>query len=60
MLVDAVPGPGAGERWFYNGTLTGRTLQAARLAMREADAPFSIWYYLTTGDAPDSLGNVDR
>ena len=53
-LVDGTPAPGAAARWFYEDTLTGRTLERARNAMRESGAPFSVWYYLTTVD-PDWL-----
>jgi D-proline reductase (dithiol) PrdB len=51
-LVDDVPGPGAAEAWFYGTTATGTALHAARHRMREAGAPFPLWYYLVTG-APD-------
>jgi len=49
-IVDAAPGPGAAEAWFYGATATGRVLRAARRALRDAEAPFPIWYYLTTGE----------
>jgi hypothetical protein len=51
-LVDGVPGAGAAEAWFYGTTATGAALRAARDRMREADAPFPLWYYLVTGE-PD-------
>jgi D-proline reductase (dithiol) PrdB len=41
------PVPGVAETWFLDDTATGRTLRAARDAMRAADAPFPLWYYLT-------------
>ena len=51
-LVDGVPGAGAAEAWFSGTTATGAALRAARDRMREADAPFPLWYYLVTGE-PD-------
>ena len=44
----AAPEPGVAEAWFLGDTATGRTLRAARAAMRAADAPFPLWHYLTT------------
>ena len=41
------PSPGGAEAWFLRETATGRTLRAARDAMRAADAPFPLWYYVT-------------
>jgi D-proline reductase (dithiol) PrdB len=51
-LIDGVPRAGAAEAWFYGATATGAALRAARDRMREADAPFPLWYYLVTGE-PD-------
>lgn len=42
------PAAGVAAAWFLDATATGRTLRAARDAMRAADAPFPLWYYLTT------------
>ncbi|MFA5884988.1 MAG: hypothetical protein WDA60_14145 [Acidimicrobiia bacterium] len=44
----AAPEPGVAEAWFLGDTATGRTLRAARDAMRTAEAPFPLWYYLTS------------
>jgi len=51
-LTDGVPDAGAAEAWFFGATATGAALRAARDRMREADAPFPLWYYLVTGE-PD-------
>ena len=48
-LADAPPGPWAAERWFYDETEAGKTLLAARRAMREAEAPFPMWFYMAPG-----------
>jgi hypothetical protein len=48
-LADGPPGPWAAERWFYDVTEGGRTLMAARRAMKEAEAPFPIWFYMAPG-----------
>ena len=48
-LVDVVPGPGQAEAWFYDVTAAGRTVLAARRAMRDAGAPFPLWFYLCRG-----------
>jgi hypothetical protein len=42
------PAAGVAAAWFLDATATGRTLRAARDAMRAADAPFPLWYYLTS------------
>ncbi|MFQ5696725.1 MAG: hypothetical protein ACE5IL_00370 [Myxococcota bacterium] len=48
-LADGPPAPWAAERWFYDETETGRTLLAARRAMRAAEVPFPIWFYMAPG-----------
>ena len=48
-LVDVAPGPGQAEAWFYDVSAAGRTILAARRAMREAGAPFPFWFYLSRG-----------
>lgn len=48
-LADGPPGPWAVERWFYDETEAGRTLLAARRALRAAEAPFPIWFYMAPG-----------
>jgi len=46
--TDPAPAVGVAEAWFLGSTATGRTLRVAREAMRATDAPFPLWYYLTT------------
>ncbi len=48
-LASGPPGPWAVERWFYDETEAGRVLLAARRAMREAEAPFPMWFYMASG-----------
>lgn len=48
-VADGPPGPWAVERWFYDETEAGRALLAARRAMRDADAPFPLWFYMAPG-----------
>lgn len=45
-LVDHVPAARASETWFFHTTEGGRTIMAAREAMRAAEAPFPVWFYL--------------
>ena len=45
-LVDVVPHAGAAEAWFYEHTEAGRTLLAARRAMKDSGAPFALWFYM--------------
>ena len=48
-LADGPPGPWAVERWFYDTTEAGKTLLAARRAMKAADAPQPLWFYMAPG-----------
>lgn len=48
-LVDVAPEPGQAEVWFYDVTAAGRAVLAARRAMRDAGAPFPLWFYLSRG-----------
>jgi hypothetical protein len=49
-LVDGpVPAGRAMEDWFFERTEAGRTVLAARTAIREAGAKFPIWFYMTPG-----------
>jgi hypothetical protein len=45
-LADGPPGPWAAERWFFDETEAGKTVLAARRAMKAAEAPFPIWFYM--------------
>jgi hypothetical protein len=49
-LVDGpAPGGRAMEDWFFERTEAGRTVLAARAAMRDAGVKFPIWFYMTPG-----------
>lgn len=43
------PGGRAVEDWFFEHTDAGRTMLAARSAMRDAGAKFPVWFYMTPG-----------
>jgi hypothetical protein len=45
-LAGHVPGARAAESWLYRVTETGKVLRQAQQVMREADAPFPLWFYL--------------
>ena len=36
----------ATEAWFYESTEAGKTLMAARAAIKEQEAPFPLWFYM--------------
>lgn len=48
-LSDGPPAPWAAERWFYDVTEAGRAVIAARRAMKDAKAPFPLWFYMAPG-----------
>ena len=49
-LVDGPPPGGrAAEAWFHESTEAGKTVLAARAAIKEAGAPFPMWFYMTPG-----------
>jgi hypothetical protein len=49
-LVDGPPPGGRqAEAWFYERTEAGRTVLAARAAMRSDEAPFPVWFYMAPG-----------
>ena len=41
------PGGRAIEAWFHETTAAGATVLAARAAMKDAGAPFPLWFYMT-------------
>ena len=51
-LADGPPGPWAAERWFYDVTQAGQAVIAARRAMKGAEAPFPLWFYMAPGARP--------
>jgi hypothetical protein len=49
-LVDGpAPGGRAAEAWFFEATEAGRTVLAARAAIKEQGAPHPVWFYMTPG-----------
>lgn len=44
------PGGRAMEDWFFTRTEAGRTVLAARAAIRESGAKFPVWFYMTPGN----------
>ena len=49
-LVDGPPPGGrAAEAWFFEQTEAGRTVLAARAAIKEQGAPHPVWFYMTPG-----------
>lgn len=45
-LADHVPAARAAETWFHHHTAAGQVLMAARQAIKEAGAPFAVWFYM--------------
>lgn len=43
------PGARSAEAWFWEKTEAGRTMMAARMALKEQDAPFPFWFYMAPG-----------
>jgi hypothetical protein len=49
-LVDGPPPGGrAMEDWFFDHTQAGKTMLAARTAIRESGGKFPVWFYMTPG-----------
>lgn len=48
-LVDGAPAGRAAEAWFYEETETGKVVMAARSAIKDADGPFPVWFYMAPG-----------
>jgi hypothetical protein len=46
LMTGPAPGGRAAEAWFFEGTEAGRTLMAARAALRDQEAPFPFWFYM--------------
>lgn len=45
-LADHVPGARSAESWFAGETQAGTLMHAAQQAMKDAKAPFPLWFYL--------------
>ena len=49
-LVTGPPPEGrAAEAWFFESTEAGKTMLAARTAMKQQEAPFPFWFYMAPG-----------
>ncbi len=49
-LVDGPPPGGrAAEAWFFEQTEAGKTVLAARAAIKDQGAPHPVWFYMTPG-----------
>ncbi len=49
-LVDGPPPGGrAAEAWFFEATEAGRTVMAARAAIKEQGGPHPVWFYMAPG-----------
>ncbi len=44
-----VPDGRAAEAWFYESTEAGKTVMAARQAIKDQDGPFPAWFYMSPG-----------
>ena len=46
LVTGPMPGGRAAEAWFYEATEAGKTVMAARTALKDAEAPFPLWFYM--------------
>ena len=46
LATGPTPGGRAAEAWFFEATEAGKTMLAARAAMKEQEAPFPVWFYM--------------
>jgi len=49
LATGPTPGGRAAEAWFHQETEAGKTLMAARAALKEQEAPFPMWFYMAPG-----------
>lgn len=49
LVTGPPPGGRAAEAWFFEETEAGRTILAARQAMKAQDAPHPFWFYMAPG-----------
>ena len=49
LATGPAPGARSVEAWFYEQTEAGKTMQAAREAIRDQGAPFPFWFYMAPG-----------
>ena len=46
LVAGSTPGGRAAEAWFFEETEAGRTVMAARTALKDQEAPFPFWFYM--------------
>ena len=46
LATGPAPGARSAEAWFFEATEAGKTMLAARAALRDQDAPFPFWFYM--------------
>ena len=46
LATGPAPGARSAEAWFFEETEAGKTMLAARAALRDQDAPFPFWFYM--------------
>ncbi len=46
LVTGPPPGGRAAEAWFFEETEAGKTVMAARAALKEQGAPFGFWFYM--------------
>ncbi len=46
LATGPTPGGRAAEAWFFEATEAGKTMLAARAAMKKQEAPFPFWFYM--------------
>jgi hypothetical protein len=46
LVAGPLPGGRAAEAWFFETTEAGKTLMAARAALKDQGAPFPFWFYM--------------
>jgi len=46
LVTGPSPGGRAAEAWFFETTEAGKTMLAARAALKEQEAPFPFWFYM--------------
>ena len=49
LVAEGPPTPWGAERWFYDKTEAGKVLLGARRALKEAEAPHPVWFYMAPG-----------
>jgi len=49
LATGPAPGGRAVDAWFHEETEAGKTILAARASLKEQEAPFPFWFYMTPG-----------